>query len=237
MVQEGVDVIDIGGESSRPGAKPVSESEELSRVVPVIQAIRSQTNTPISIDTTKSVVAARAIEVGANLINDISAGIFDPEMFLVAAKYHVSICLMHMKGKPQTMQQNPRYENVVEEVKDFLIERAEAALSAGIPKESILMDPGIGFGKRLEDNLALLNHLDQFVQLGHRVLLGASRKSFIGELNGVPVEKRLPGSLAAVAIGLSKGVSVFRVHDVAETKQFLQMLEATTHSRNLKNSN
>lgn len=224
MAAQGADLIDIGGESSRPGAEPVSEEEELSRVIPVIQAIRSQMGTPISIDTTKSRVAARAMESGANLINDISAGRFDAEMFSVATRYRAPIVLMHMRGAPQTMQENPAYDDVVAEVEQYLCERVAAAVAAGIPKSDILLDPGIGFGKRPEDNVTLLQHLDRLVALGHRVLLGASRKSFIGHLTGASSDKRLPGSLAAIALGLKAGVRIFRVHDVAETKQFLSVM-------------
>lgn len=229
MIKEGADIIDVGGESSRPGAEPVSPEGELRRVIPVIQKIREQSDISISIDTTKSIVAAQAIEAGATMINDISAGTVDPEMFSVAAQYRVPICLMHMKGKPQTMQENPYYEDVVGEVKEYLRERIAAAMDFGIKKEKILIDPGIGFGKRVEDNLALLKNLDQFQDLGCPILIGTSRKSFIGEITGAEVDQRLPGSLASLGFAYQKGASIFRVHDVAETKQFLQVLKAVTH--------
>ena len=221
MEKEGAHIIDIGGESSRPGAQPVSVEEELGRVIPVIRELRRRSPIAISVDTQKSIVAARAIEVGATMINDITAGLGDPKMFFVAAKFGVSICLMHMKGTPQTMQASPHYDDVVGEVKQFLASRIAAALQVGIAKEKIIIDPGLGFGKRLEDNIALLKNCDHFLELGCPVLIGASRKSFIGQITGAPVEERLPGSLAAAAIALQKGASIFRVHDVAATKQFL----------------
>lgn len=223
MIEEGADVIDIGGESTRPGAEPVSAEEEIRRVVPVIGTIRKQSEIPISIDTMKSQVAARALEAGATMINDISAGHFDPEMIPLAAKREVPICLMHMQGEPRTMQKNPHYDDVVAEVKTFLRERIEECLEAGITKEKIIIDPGIGFGKRLEDNLRLLKELGQFQDLGCPILIGTSRKSFIGQLTGAKVEERLPGTLASIAIALQNGASIFRVHDVAAVRQFLNV--------------
>ena len=227
MSEEGADIIDVGGESSRPGAEPVSTEEELHRVIPVIRELRRQSKIALSIDTTKSLIAARAIEAGATMINDISAGLGDPEMFAVAAQFSVPICLMHMQGKPKTMQNNPQYKDVVAEVKAFLAGRIAAAAKAGIAKEKIIVDPGIGFGKRLEDNIALLQHCDRFVELGCPVLIGASRKSFIGQITGAPVQDRLPGSLAAVAVAAQKGAKIFRVHDVAATRQFLSVFSLT----------
>lgn len=228
MEKEGADIIDIGGESSRPGSKPVSVEEELKRIIPVIQELRRQSQIAISIDTTKSLVAARALEAGATMINDISAGLGDPEMFAVAAQFKTPICLMHMQGTAQTMQQNPRYEDVVGEVKNFLAKRIAAAVQDGISKEKIIIDPGIGFGKSLEDNIALLQHCDRFSELGCPILIGASRKSFIGQITGASVQARLPGSLAAVAIAAQKGAQIFRVHDVTATKNFLLVFSALT---------
>lgn len=225
MIEAGADIIDIGGESSRPGSSPVSVEEELRRVIGVIQAIRKESKIPISIDTTKSLVALRAVEAGATIINDISAGRFDPEMFSIAASTHATICLMHMQGSPKTMQENPYYENVVQEVKDFLREQISLAQIAGIQKEKIIIDPGFGFGKRLEDNLALLNNLNQFADLGFPILVGLSRKSFIGALTGAAVADRLPGSLVAAAIAVSKGAQILRVHDVYETRRALSLDE------------
>jgi len=224
MVEEGADIIDIGGESSRPGAQSVSVDEELRRVLPVIRELRKQSKISISIDTTKSVVAAQAIEAGATMINDISAGRFDPEMFSVAAKANVPICLMHMKGTPQNMQKDPHYDDAVAEVKLFLKERIEAAKKAGVGQKQIIIDVGIGFGKRVEDNVALLKNLDQLQNLGCPILIGTSRKSFIGALTGAEVKDRLPGNLASLAIAIQKGASIARVHDVGATKQFLQVL-------------
>lgn len=236
MVAEGADIIDVGGESSRPGSEPVSVEEELRRVIPVIRALREklqarakeknapQSTVAISVDTTKAVVAVQAIEAGAAIINDISAGRFDPEMFSVAAKFGATICLMHMLGTPRTMQQSPHYSDVVSEVKNFLRERIAAACASGIAREKIWIDPGIGFGKKVEDNVRLLRELSAFQELDCPILIGASRKSFIGTLTGAPVHERLPGSLAAAAIALRNGTHILRIHDVAATKQFLQIL-------------
>lgn len=224
MEAEGADIIDIGGESTRPGAKSVSAEEECKRVLSVIREIRRQSKIPISIDTTKASVVAQALEAGATIINDVSAGRFDPEMLPLAARAQVPICLMHMKGEPRTMQENPYYKDVVAEVKDFLAERIAAAQVVGVAQANIWIDPGIGFGKRLEDNLALLKNLDRFISLGCPILIGPSRKSFIGALTGAPVQDRLPGTLASLAVAVSKGASILRIHDVAATRQFLTVL-------------
>lgn len=223
MAEEGADWIDIGGESSRPGAAAVSVQEELKRVIPVVRELRRQSKIFISVDTAKAVVAAQAIEAGATLINDISAARFDIEMLPLVREAKVEICLMHMKGTPQTMQSDVHYENVVQEVKDFLKERINAARVAGVDRKKIIIDPGIGFGKRLEDNVALLKNLGLFQDLDCRILIGVSRKSFIGALTGAAVQDRLPGSLAAAGIALQNGASLLRVHDVAATKQFLSV--------------
>lgn len=219
MIEEGADIIDIGGESTRPGAEPVQTEEEIRRVIPVIKDLRRQSKISISIDTMKASVAARALEAGATMINDVSAGRFDPEMISLAARSRVSICLMHMKGEPRTMQQNPVYKDVVAEVKAFLKGRIDVCLVAGIAQEKIIIDPGIGFGKRVEDNVRLLKELDSFQDLGCPILIGTSRKSFIGHLTGAEVQDRLPGTLASLAIAIQKGANILRVHDVAETKQ------------------
>lgn len=226
MIADGADVIDIGGESTRPGAAPVSAEEEKKRIVPVLHKLRQVSQCPVSIDTTKALVAGAAIDFGATMVNDISAGRFDSEMLPLVARSKVQICLMHMQGTPRTMQENPRYKNVVGEVKEFLQSRIEACLKAGIEKEKIVVDPGIGFGKNVEDNLALLRNLDQLQELECSVLIGTSRKSFIGALTGATVENRLPGSLAGIAVAVQKGASIVRVHDVAETKQFLSIIKA-----------
>ena len=224
MAEEGADIIDVGGESTRPGALLVSVDEEIRRVVPVIKELRRQSKISISIDTMKSQVAARVLEAGATMINDVSAGCFDPEMIPLTAKSQAAICLMHMQGEPRTMQNNPHYNDVVTEVKNFLAGRIVACLQAGIAREKIIIDPGIGFGKSVEDNVRLIQNLGRFKELGCPILIGTSRKSFIGRLTGAAVQDRLPGSLATLAIAVQNGANIVRVHDVAATKQFLTLL-------------
>lgn len=224
MVREGVDIVDVGGESTRPGAEPVSLEEELERVIPVVEAIRTRFDIPISVDTTKATVAEEALKRGANWINDVSALRFDPRMVEVARTYQAPVVLMHMKGTPRTMQQYPQYRNVVQEVHAFLSERVRFAREHGVDR--VLVDPGIGFGKRLEHNLALLHHVDRFRELAP-VLIGVSRKSFIGMLGaGDTPDERLEGTLAAAAWCFLKGVRVFRVHDVGAHKKFFTVLKA-----------
>ncbi len=224
MLQEGVDIVDVGGESTRPGAEPVPLEEELERVIPVVEAIRARFDVPISVDTTKSAVAEEALKRGANWINDVSALRFDPDMVTVVRRFHAPVVLMHMKGTPRTMQRHPVYEDVVSEVYTFLQERVAFARHHGIQR--ILVDPGIGFGKTLEHNLALLHHVDRFGNLAP-VLIGVSRKSFIRMLGaGETPEDRLEGTLAAAAWCFLKGVRVFRVHDVASHRKFLKVLRA-----------
>lgn len=224
LVAEGADIVDVGGESTRPGSEPVSTSEELARVLPVIQALRARSSVRISIDTTKAKVAAEALSAGANMINDVSAGLLDPEMFAVAKQYAAELCLMHMRGTPQTMQQNTRYHDVVKEVCDYLRERANMAMQVGVAAEKILLDPGIGFGKSPEDNVKLLQHTQMFVQLGFPVLIGTSRKSFIGKLLQLELEERLEAGLATMSYAWQQGAQLFRVHDVAATKRYFDML-------------
>ncbi|PPD38195.1 MAG: dihydropteroate synthase [Methylobacter sp.] len=220
MLREGVDIIDIGGESTRPGADPVPADEQIRRVVPVITAIRQFTDTLISIDTTSSEVAKAAIEAGANMINDVSGGLNDREMLALAAETDVPIILMHSQGSPKTMQDSPYYEDVVREVLEALQLRAAAALAAGVKKENIAIDPGIGFGKRKQDNLDLLAHLEIFVGLGFPVLLGTSRKRFMGSICDVSEPAELVTATAVTtALGVMAGVKVFRVHDVRENRQ------------------
>ncbi|MEQ1559373.1 MAG: dihydropteroate synthase [Methyloglobulus sp.] len=217
----GADIIDIGGESTRPGAEPVSSEEQIQRVVPVISAIVKQfPGATISIDTTLSTVAEAALIAGATLINDVSAGQHDPAILSLAAKYDAPIILMHSQGSPKTMQDNPHYTNVITEVIDFLKARITAAVNAGIAKENILIDPGIGFGKRKQDNLDLLANLEQFVALGYPVLLGTSRKRFMGSLCNVAEPSGLVNAtVATTVLGIMAGVKVFRVHDVKENRQ------------------
>ena len=221
MIEEGADIIDIGGESTKPFADPVSTDEELSRVIPVIEKIRSEYDILISIDTTKSKVAEEAITSGANIINDVSAMEIDENMLQVAKNYNSPIVMMHMKGIPKNMQNNPTYDHLITEIKDYLSSRVKCAINAGIDKKNIIIDPGIGFGKSVEHNFEIINNLDSFVDLGFPVLLGASRKSFIGLTLNVEEKDRLEGSIAANVIGLQKGAKIFRVHDVLAAKKSL----------------
>ncbi len=221
MIEEGADIIDIGGESTKPFAEPVSTDEELSRVIPVIEKIRSEYDILISIDTTKSKVAEEAITAGANIINDVSAMEIDENMLQVAKNYNSPIVMMHMKGIPKNMQNNPTYDHLITEIKDYLSSRVKCAINAGIDKKNIIIDPGIGFGKSVEHNFEIINNLDSFVDLGFPVLLGASRKSFIGLTLDVEEKDRLEGSIAANVIGLQKGAKIFRVHDVLAAKKSL----------------
>ena len=234
MLAEGVDIIDIGGESTRPGADSVSVAEQQQRVIPVITAIRQQLKSAIliSIDTTSSAVAKAALEAGANIINDVSAGQDDAAILALAAQTDVPIILMHSQGTPKTMQDNPYYEDVVQEVIGALKKRINAALKAGIKKENIAIDPGIGFGKRKQDNLDLLAHLDALVALGFPVLLGTSRKRFMGTLCDVTDPSDLVTATAVTtALGVMAGVQIFRVHDVKENRQATDVAWAIMQSR------
>lgn len=225
LVADGADLLDVGGESTRPGAAPVGEAEELARVLPVVRGLVDATRTPISIDTTKARVAEAALAAGASIVNDVSAGRTEPGILAVAARAKAGCVLMHMHGAPRDMQRDPRYGDVVREVRAFLAERAAVALAAGIDRSRLWIDPGIGFGKTLEHNLALLRRLGELRELGFPILLGVSRKSFIAgveEAAGVPrspAGERLGGTLAALAIGVANGASIVRVHDVREAKQ------------------
>ncbi len=222
MLAEGVDIIDIGGESTRPGSDPVIQEEQIARVVPVIKAIRRKVSESvlISIDTTLSEVAAAALDAGANIINDISAGQSDKAILSVASEREVPIILMHMQGTPKTMQDNPSYQDVVAEVIMALRRRVEDALQAGIKIQNIALDPGIGFGKRTEDNINLLAHLDKLVKIGFPVLLGTSRKRFMGSICSVSEPAELVTATAVTtALGVMAGIQMFRVHDVKENRQ------------------
>jgi dihydropteroate synthase len=220
MVAEGADVLDVGGESTRPGAVRIDAAEQIRRVVPVIEALRAAVHVPISIDTTRSEVAAAAIAAGATILNDVSAGRDDPAMFTLAARHGCGLILMHMQGDPATMQVAPTYGDVVVEVRAFLLERAAAAEAAGVKREQIVIDPGIGFGKTFEHNIALLRNLAAFVQTGYPVMLGASRKGFLGTITGVKdAAERGPATAATTAMGVMAGVKLFRVHDVAINRQ------------------
>ncbi len=226
MVEAGTDIIDIGGESTRPGASPVSADDELGRVLPIIRGLRRLTNLPISIDTYKSRVAKAALAEGADIVNDISALRFDPGMVDVVAAEDVPIILMHMKGTPRTMQLEPHYGDVVAEVRDFLAGRIGFATERGVKREKIIIDPGIGFGKTLEHNLALLRGLPGLASLGQPLLVGASRKAFIGKiLNAVP-DERLEGSLAVAVAAVLAGAHMIRAHDVKETLRAVRVADA-----------
>jgi dihydropteroate synthase len=217
MVKEGVDIIDIGGESTRPGADPVSVKEEIKRVVPVIRALAKKVRVPISIDTCKARVAEEAVSAGASIINDISGLRFDRGMARVAAQHKVPVVIMHIQGTPGNMQMHPVYKALIPEIMDYLREGIDIALKAGVPDNMIIIDPGIGFGKTVEHNLEIINRLDEFKGFEKPVLLGPSRKSFIGRLLGdLPVTERLEGTAAAIAIGISKGANIVRVHDIKE---------------------
>jgi dihydropteroate synthase len=227
LAGEGADILDVGGESTRPGAAPVSEEEELRRVVPVVERLAG-VGPRVSIDTTKVVVARAALEAGADIVNDVSAFRFDPELAGLVAEAGVDCCLMHMLGEPRTMQENPRYGDVVAEVKAFLEERLAFAAGEGVPEERVWLDPGIGFGKTAEHNLELLRRLDEIVAIGRPVVVGTSRKSFLGKLTGGrPEGERLPGTIATNVVALERGASVFRVHDVAQVRDALLVAAAT----------
>ncbi|MBN2164565.1 MAG: dihydropteroate synthase [Pontiellaceae bacterium] len=226
MIRQGADIIDIGGESTRPGAAPVSADNEIRRTAPVIEAIRRKTELPISIDTMKATVAEAALSAGADIINDVSGFEADPAMAGVAAESGAGVVLMHMKGTPRTMQENPVYADVVQEVVDYLAARAGAVEQAGVARERIVLDPGIGFGKTLEHNLALLRHLPELLAAGYPVLVGASRKRFIGQITGREnPEDRRAGSLGVAAWSVGAGAHILRVHDVIDTCDVCRMLD------------
>lgn len=223
---EGADIIDVGGESTKPGSEPIAAEEELKRIIPVISALRKRTSSLISVDTTKSEVAQAALDEGADIINDISSFRFDSKMLPLAAQKQVPVVLMHMKGIPKTMQDNPRYEDVVLEVKAFFKEKIQAAQEHGINKEKIIIDPGIGFGKGLKDNLVLINRLQTFEELGCPLLVGVSRKSFIGKILNLPAAERLEGTIASALLSIINGAHILRVHDVAAVKRAVLVAEA-----------
>jgi len=226
LVGQGAEIIDIGGESTRPNSGPVSESEELRRVLPVIEELAGQVAAPISIDTQKPSVARAAIRAGASIVNDVAANRTDDDMGRVVAEEGAGYVCMHMQGTPQTMQANPTYEDVVADVGDFFAGRLERLRAAGMAPEQVVLDVGIGFGKALEHNLQLLGGLRRFTRLRRPLLIGVSRKSFIGSLLGAKVHDRLPGSLACACCAVDAGVQIVRTHDVAETLQAVRMTEA-----------
>jgi dihydropteroate synthase len=224
MIEDGADIIDVGGESTRPGSDPVPIEEELRRVIPVIKELAKRTKVPISIDTYKSEVARQALDNGALIVNDISGLRFDEKMAEVVAEYKASVVLMHIKGTPKTMQQNPEYKDVISEIYSYLSESVDLALSAGI--KQIIVDPGIGFGKRLIDNLEIIRRLREFKSLGYPILIGVSRKSFIGNILNLPVDQRLEGTAGAVAISVWNGANIVRVHDVKEMVRVVRIVDA-----------
>ena len=238
MMHDGADIIDIGGESTRPGSLSVSVDEEINRVAPVLEELVDKVGAPISIDTYKSEIARMALDLGISMVNDVTALQGDKKMVNVVAEYDVPVCLMHMKGNPRDMQLDPRYDNVVEEIKGFLRERAEYALFNDVKKENIIVDPGLGFGKRtgrgVEDNITILRNLSEFKELGYPVLVGASRKTFIGNVCGkdaqLPVSDRLEGSLAAAAVAVINGADIVRVHDVKETRRCVDLVDCVIKS-------
>lgn len=226
MVEEGADIIDIGGESTRPFSDPVPLEEELRRVIPVIEAIAPKVAIPISIDTYKAKVASEALQAGASIVNDISGLRFDPDLARVVSENGAGLILMHIKGTPKTMQLDPHYEDVILEIKEYLKESIKKAESEGVHPDSIVIDPGIGFGKKLNHNLEIFRRLRELEELGKPILVGPSRKSFIGEILGVPVSERLYGTLGAVAYCALKGVHIVRVHDVKAVRQVLDIIDA-----------
>ena len=225
MIEDGADMIDIGGESTRPGAEPVSLDEELKRTISIIKSIRQQSDCLISIDTYKSPVAEAALDVGANLVNDISGLTFDEKMIDIVIARKVPVILMHMKGAPRSMQVDPHYDNVIEEICEFFKRKVKSAKNSGILDNMIILDPGIGFGKRLEDNFEIIRELKQICAMGYPILLGPSRKSFIGASLNLPVEERLEGTLASITVGIMNGANIIRVHDVKETLRAVKITE------------
>ena len=221
MIADGADIIDIGGESTRPFSDPVSEREELSRVISVIKKLREKTDTVISIDTTKSSVADNACTVGANIVNDISGLSFDRGMIDIILKHDCPIILMHILGNPKTMQENPSYDNLIADINNHLLDRVNFALNKGVNKHNIILDPGIGFGKKIDDNFSIINNIDQLNDLGYPILIGVSRKSFIGKTLDVDEDNRIEGTIASNIIALDRGCKIFRVHDIIEAKRSL----------------
>lgn len=226
LVAEGSDILDIGGESTSPGSEPISVEEELRRVIPVISALRKKTDTLISIDTTKSEVAEAALDAGADMINDISSFRVDFKLLSLAAQKKVPLILMHMKGTPKTMQVNPHYKDLLSEVKSFLEAKIKTAQAHGVQKDKIIIDPGIGFGKKLADNLTLINKLNFLKDLDRPILVGASRKSFIGRILDLPPHERIEGTIASAVLSIIQGAHILRVHDVASIKRAVLVAEA-----------
>ncbi|MEW6003183.1 MAG: dihydropteroate synthase [Nitrospirota bacterium] len=232
IVEEGADIIDIGGESTRPGSEPVSIEEEMNRVIPVIEALSKEIKISLSIDTYKSEVAKKALDAGASIVNDISGLRFDPKMPEIVSEYGVPLVIMHIKGKPKDMQQNPVYEALIPEIMDYLRYSIRLAVRAGIPEQRIIIDPGIGFGKTFEQNLEIINNLHEFTLLEKPILIGPSRKAFIGKILGdAPVAERLEGTAAAVAVSVMNGADMVRVHDIKEILKVIKVVDAIKRER------
>ena len=232
LERDGADVIDVGGESTRPGAEPVGAEEELARVIPVIDGLRGRISVPISVDTTKSSVADAALAAGATIVNDVSAGRFDPQILDVVAQAGAGYIAMHMLGEPRTMQNDPRYDDVVDEVASFLEDRLEAARRAGIAGDRLMADPGIGFGKALDHNLTLLAHLDRLIdRVGVPLVVGTSRNAFIGTILDLPVGEREEGTLATVVWAFEKGAAMVRVHDASTAARAARLLDVMGRAR------
>jgi len=232
MAAEGADILDVGGESTRPGSNPIPEEEEVRRVVPVIEELKDKIAIPISIDTRKARVAERALEAGAQMVNDVSALRFDEDMAGTVARWKAPLVLMHMRGQPETMQVDTQYQNLIGEILGFFEERMAYALSRGVPREAIILDPGIGFGKSLEDkhNLILLKQLRRFRALGQPLMVGTSRKAFIGRILNLPPEEREEGTMATVAVAIQNGANIVRVHEVKRVRRVVQVVDAILHS-------
>jgi dihydropteroate synthase len=228
LAKDGADIIDLGGESTRPGAKPVSIKEELSRTIPIIKLLARKINLPISIDTYRPEVARQALDCGAVIVNDIS-GLRDTKMIKVVASYKAGVVIMHMRGEPRTMQKNPRYVSLMDEIINFLSNAVKLAVAGGIDKEKIIVDPGIGFGKTLEHNLKILKSLEELRVLGRPILVGPSRKSFIGKILNVEASKRIFGTVSACVLAAVSGAKIIRAHDVKEVKQALKIFDAAVH--------
>ena len=224
MISEGADIIDIGGESTRPGSDPVSLQEEMDRVLPVVEQLVKM-NAEISVDTTKAALALEALRMGVDIINDVSGLQYDPNLAGYVAEFDAKLVIMHMKGIPKTMQEDPFSHDIINDIKVFFQEQLALALNRGVKKENIILDPGIGFGKRLEDNTGIIKNIDIFKDMGYPLLIGASRKSMIGMISGADTEDRLAGSLAIACVAARRGTDILRVHDVAETVQALKVIE------------
>jgi len=233
LIEEGADILDIGGESSRPGSDPITAEEEKKRILPVLSEIRKKTDTFISVDTTKSEVLKAALDQGADILNDISGMRFDPKMLEVASEKNIPVVIMHMKGTPKNMQKRPKYKNVIEEIKSFLKKRVKTALKTGIKKNKIIIDPGIGFGKRLKDNLIIIGNLSSFKELALPILIGVSRKSFIENLLNVTPDQRIEGTIASSLVSVLQGAHILRSHDIASLKKAVIVTEAIMNEANL----